>query len=157
MYKPTPNTLKVKAAMEQLDLLVVQELFMTETAKMAHVVLPATSFLEKSGTFTNGERRIQRVNKVVEPLKGCKQDGQIMIDIMNRMGYPQADYDPKTLLEEIAQIVPFFAGVKWDELGDNGKQWPVLPDGSDTKILHTESFKIGKGQFKKLPGPKVRN
>ena len=144
-----PNTLKVKAALEQLDLLVVQELFMTETAKMAHVVLPATSFLEKSGTFTNGERRIQRVNKVVEPLKGCKQDGQIMIDIMNRMGYPQADYDPKTLLEEIAQIVPFFAGVKWDELGDNGKQWPVLPDGSDTKILHTESFKIGKGQFKK--------
>lgn len=144
-----PNTNKVKAAMEQLELLVVQELFMTETAKMAHVVLPAASFLEKSGTFTNGERRIQRVNQVVEPVAGTKQDGQIIVDIMNRMGYQQADYDPKTLLEEIAQIVPFFAGVKWDELGENGKQWPVLPDGSDTKILHTESFKIGKGQFKK--------
>lgn len=144
-----PNTYKVKAAMEQLDLLVVQELFMTETAKMAHVVLPATSFLEKSGTFTNGERRIQRVNKVVEPIAGTKQDGQIIVDIMNRMGYAQADYDPKTLLEEIAQIVPFFAGVKWDELGENGKQWPVMPDGRGTEILHTESFKIGKGQFKK--------
>jgi formate dehydrogenase major subunit len=144
-----PNTNKVKAAMNNLELLVVQELFMTETAKMAHVVLPAASFLEKSGTFTNGERRIQRVNRVVEPLPGTKADGQIMVEIMNRMGANQAAYDPKTMLEEISQIVPFFAGVKWDELGDNGKQWPVLPDGSDTEILHTESFKIGKGQFKK--------
>src|SRR5205085_2945768 len=61
--------------------------------------------------------------------------------------YEQADYDPETLLEEIAQIVPFFAGVKWNELGDNGKQWPVLPDGSDTEILHTETFKRGLGKF----------
>ncbi len=144
-----PNTSKVRAALEQLDLLVVQELFMTETAQMAHVVLPAASFLEKSGTFTNGERRIQRVNRVVKPIQGTKTDGEILVDIMNRMGYPQAPYDPKNLLEEISQIVPFFAGVKWDELGVNGKQWPVLPDGSDTEILHTESFKLGKGQFKK--------
>jgi formate dehydrogenase major subunit len=144
-----PNTNKVKAAMNNLELLVVQELFMTETAKMAHVVLPAASFLEKSGTFTNGERRIQRVNRVVEPMAGTKADGQIMVEIMNRMGANQADYDPKTMLEEISQIVPFFAGVKWDELGENGKQWPVMPDGTDTEILHTETFKIGKGQFKK--------
>lgn len=144
-----PNTNKVKAAMEQLDLLVVQELFMTETAKMADVVLPAASFLEKSGTFTNGERRIQRVQRVVEPLAGTKPDGQIIIDIMNRMGANEPDYNPEYLLKEIAQIVPFFAGVTWDNLGSNGKQWPVLPDGSDTEILHTESFKIGKGQFKK--------
>jgi formate dehydrogenase major subunit len=142
-----PNTNHVRAALEQLDLLVVQEIFMTETAKMAHVVLPASSFLEKSGTFTNGERRIQRVNAVVKPIEGTKPDGQIVADIMNRMGYKQTDYDPKTLLEEISQIVPFFAGVKWDELGDNGKQWPVLPDGSDTEILHTETFKRGKGKF----------
>ncbi|MBX7204377.1 MAG: formate dehydrogenase subunit alpha [Bacteroidia bacterium] len=142
-----PNTNHVIAALSKLDLLVVQELFMTETAKMAHVVLPASSFLEKSGTFTNGERRIQRVNAVVAPIEGTKPDGQIVADIMNRMGYKQADYDPKTLLEEISQIVPFFAGVKWDELGDNGKQWPVLPDGSDTEILHTETFKRGKGKF----------
>jgi formate dehydrogenase major subunit len=120
---------------------------MTETAKMAHVILPASSFLEKSGTFTNGERRIQKVQAVVEPIEGTKPDGQIIVEIMNRMGYKQAPYDPKTLLEEISQIVPFFAGVKWDELGDNGKQWPVLPDGTDTQILHTETFKRGKGKF----------
>jgi formate dehydrogenase major subunit len=144
-----PNTNKVKEAMGNLELLVVQELFITETAKMAHVILPAASFLEKSGTFTNGERRIQRVNRVVQPLSGTKTDGQMIVDIMNRMGYEQVDYDPKVILEEISQIVPFFAGVKWDELGENGKQWPVLEDGSDTEILHTETFKIGKGQFKK--------
>jgi formate dehydrogenase major subunit len=144
-----PNTNYVKEAMNSLELLVVQEIFMTETAKMAHVILPAATFLEKSGTFTNGERRIQRVNKVVEPLAGTKTDGQMLVDIMNKMGYQQANYDPKTMLEEIAQIVPFFAGVKWDELGENGKQWPVKPDGSDTEILHIDTFKIGKGQFKK--------
>lgn len=144
-----PNTNHVKQAMNSLDLLVVQEIFMTETAKMAHVVLPAASFLEKSGTFTNGERRIQKVQQVVDPIEGTKPDGQIIVDIMNKMGYAQADYDPKSLLEEISQIVPFFAGVKWDELGDNGKQWPVLADGSDTEILHTETFKRGKGKFEK--------
>jgi len=144
-----PNTNKVKEALNKLDLLVVQELFMTETAKMAHVILPAASFLEKSGTFTNGERRIQRVQKVVEPIAGTKTDGQIMVEIMNKMGGHEKDYDPKHLLEEISQIVPFFAGVKWDELGENGKQWPVLTDGSDTEILHIDSFKMGKGQFKK--------
>jgi formate dehydrogenase major subunit len=142
-----PNTLHVKNALGHLDLLVVQELFMTETAKMANVILPAASFLEKSGTFTNGERRIQRVLKVVEPIEGTKPDGQIMVDIMNRMGFAQPDYDPAIVLEEISRIVPFFAGVKWDELGDQGKQWPVKPNGEDTEILHTESFKIGKGQF----------
>ncbi|MCB0280122.1 MAG: formate dehydrogenase subunit alpha, partial [Calditrichaeota bacterium] len=114
-----PNTKHVMAAMDSLELLVVQEIFMTETAKHAHVILPASSFLEKSGTFTNGERRIQRVNAVVEPLEGTKPDGQIIVDIMNRMGYAQADYHPRTALEEISQIVPFFKGVKWDELGEN--------------------------------------
>jgi formate dehydrogenase major subunit len=142
-----PNTQHVLKALRKLDLLVVQEIFMTETAKIAHVVLPASSFLEKCGTFTNGERRIQRVLKVVDPVEGTKPDGQIIVDIMNRMGYPQPDYDPATLLEEIAQIVPFFAGVRWDELGDNGKQWPVLPDGQDTEILHVGTFKRGKGKF----------
>lgn len=144
-----PNTNHVKNALNHLDLLVVQEIFMTETSKMAHVVLPAASFLEKSGTFTNGERRIQRVQQVVKPIEGTKPDGEIIVDIMNKMGYPQTAYHPKTIMEEIAKIVPFFAGVKWDELGDNGKQWPVLPDGTDTEILHTESFKFGKGRFQK--------
>ncbi len=147
LVQTDPNTNKVMAALKNLDLLVVQELFMTETAKIATVVLPGASFLEKSGTFTNGERRIQRVNKVVDPIEGTKSDGQIIVDIMNRMGYSTPDYDPDTVLAEIAQIVPFFKGVKWNELGDNGKQWPVKEDGTDTKILHTDTFKRGKGKF----------
>ncbi len=147
MAQTDPNTHHVVKALDKLELFVVQELFMTETAKLATVILPGASFLEKSGTFTNGERRIQRVNKVVEPIEGTKCDGQIIVDIMNRMGYEQADYDPETMLEEISKVVPFFAGVKWEKLGDNGKQWPVRKDGSDTEILHTETFTRGKGKF----------
>lgn len=142
-----PNTIHVNKALGSLELLVVQEIFMTETCLMADVVLPAATFLEKSGTFTNGERRVQRVNAVVEPLAGTKPDGQIMVDIMNYMGYPQPAYDPGWVLAEVSRIVPFFAGIKWEELGDNGKQWPVAADGTDTEILHTETFKRGKGKF----------
>ena len=142
-----PNTNKVIAAMENLELLVVQELFMTETAMRATVILPGASFLEKDGTFTNGERRIQRVNKVVEPLPGCKVDGQIIVDVMNRMGYSQDDYSGAGVLEEVAGIVPFFKGATWDGLGDNGLQWPVLEDGTDTQMLHIQEFKRGKGKF----------
>lgn len=142
-----PNTSKVKKALANLDLLIVQELFMTETALLADVVLPGASFLEKSGTFTNGERRVQRVNKVVEPIEGSKADGQIIVEVMQRMGYDQADYEPDTMLEEISQIVPFFKGIKWHELGKNGKQWPVPEDGSSTEIIHIEEFKRGKGKF----------
>ncbi|MDX1683940.1 MAG: formate dehydrogenase subunit alpha [Saprospiraceae bacterium] len=142
-----PNTQKVIKALESTDLVIVQELFMTETAKHADVILPGASFLEKEGTFTNGERRVQAVRKVVEPLPGCKPDGQIIVDMMNRMGYEQPDYTPDGMLEEISQIVPFFAGIKWEELGKNGKQWPVADDGTDTQILHQEDFKRGKGYF----------
>ena len=142
-----PNTQKVMNALDSLDLLIVQELFMTETAKHATVILPGTSFLEKEGTFTNGERRIQRVQRVVQPLEGTKTDGQIIVDLMNLMGYPQPDYTAKGMLEEISQIVPFFAGVKWDELGNSGKQWPVAPDGTDTKLLHVKEFNRGRGKF----------
>ncbi len=142
-----PNTQKVMKALDNLDLLIVQEIFMTETSQHATVILPGASFFEKSGTFTNGERRIQRVQKVVEPLSGTKSDGQIMVDVMNRMGYPQQEYTPDGMLEEISQIVPFFAGVVWEELGDNGKQWPVAKGGEDTQILHQTEFKRGKGKF----------
>jgi formate dehydrogenase major subunit len=146
-----PNTKKVIEALESTDFVVVQELFMTETAKYADVVLPGASFLEKSGTFTNGERRVQRVNKVVEPIGQSKADGQIIVDVMNRMGYEQPDYTPDGMLEEISQIVPFFAGIKWENLGENGKQWPVKPNGEDTQILHQESFKRGMGVFEFNP------
>jgi formate dehydrogenase major subunit len=142
-----PNTKKVISALEATDLVIVQELFMTETAKYADVILPGASFLEKSGTFTNGERRVQAVRQVVEPIPGAKPDGQIIVDIMNRMGYPQPDYTPDGMLEEIAQIVPFFAGIRWERLGKNGLQWPVAKDGTDTKILHQSEFKRGKGVF----------
>lgn len=147
MAQTDPNTHYVVSAIKKLDLFIVQELFMTETANLATVVLPGASFLEKSGTFTNGERRIQKVNKVVEPLPGTKADGQIIAELMTYMGYPQPHFDPDNLLQEISQIVPFFAGVKWDELGSNGKQWPVTIDGKGTDILHTDTFKRGKGVF----------
>ncbi|MCB0570626.1 MAG: formate dehydrogenase subunit alpha [Phaeodactylibacter sp.] len=142
-----PNTQKVREALQKLDLFILQELFFSETASYADVVLPASSFFEKSGTFTNGERRIQRVNRVVAPLPGTKPDGEIITDIMNRMGYPQLTYNPATLLEEISQVVPFFRGVHWERLGRNGLQWPVAEDGTDTQILHTETFKLGKGRL----------
>ncbi|MCJ8329071.1 MAG: formate dehydrogenase subunit alpha [Lentisphaeria bacterium] len=142
-----PNTQHVIKAMKSTDMLIVQELFMTETAMRADVVLPGASFLEKSGTFTNGERRVQRVNEVVAPIEGSKVDGQIVIDMMNRMGYQHDDYDAEAILEEISQIVPFFKGITWENLGVNGKQWPVKEGGEDTQILHTEEFKLGKGRF----------
>ncbi|MCB0760579.1 MAG: formate dehydrogenase subunit alpha [Flavobacteriales bacterium] len=142
-----PNTQKVIRALSNLELLVVQELFMTPTAELATVILPGASFLEKEGTFTNGERRVQRVNRVVNPIEGTKPDGQIIVDIMRRMGYDQPDYTAEGVLEEISQIVPFFAGIRWNDLGDNGKQWPVAPDGTDTQILHQTEFKRGKGKF----------
>jgi formate dehydrogenase major subunit len=142
-----PNTKKVIKALEATDLVIVQELFMTETAKYADVILPGASFLEKSGTFTNGERRVQAVRQVVKAQEGAKADGQIIVDIMNKMGYAQPDYTPEGMLEEISQIVPFFAGITWDRLGANGLQWPVAKDGTDTQILHTSDFKRGKGYF----------
>src|SRR5690606_34159024 len=142
-----PNSQHVRKAMEQLELLVIQEIFMTETCKYADVILPACSFLEKNGTFTNGERRVQKVQAVVSPLPGTKPDGQIVVEIMNRMGGHEPDYDAANVLEEASRIVPFFAGITWEGLGENGLQWPVLPDGSDTEVLHVDTFKRGKGKF----------
>lgn len=151
MAQTDPNSHHVRKAIEELEIFVVQEIFMTKTAELADVVLPGASFLEKNGTFTNGERRVQRVNQVVEPLEGTKPDGQIVVDMMRRMGYEQPNYDPAFVLEEISGIVPFFAGIKWEELGDNGKQWPVTPDGKDSPILHTKTFKRGLGLFQFNP------
>ncbi len=142
-----PNHHYVVDSLKKLDLLVVQEIFLSETAKLADVVLPGASFLEKNGTFTNGERRIQRVNAAVDIHQGCKSDGQIIVDAMNQLGYAQADYDAAKLLEEIAQLIPFFSGVRWERLGDNGLQWPVAENGEDCEILHIKSFKRDKGKF----------
>ncbi len=143
-----PNSSHVIEAMESLEFLVVQEIFMSETAKLATVVLPGTTFLEKDGTFTNTERRVQRVNAAVPPLPGTKPDGVIVAEMMQRLGFDQPDYDADQVLKEIADIVPFFKGITRERLGKLGLQWPVKEDGTDTKILHTETFKIGKGRLK---------
>jgi len=142
-----PNQKHVVASLSNLELLVVQEIFLSETAKMADVVLPGSSFLEKNGTFTNGERRVQKVNAAVPPKKGCKTDGQIIVEMMNALGHEQATYAADTMLQEIADVVPFFAGITWDNLGENGLQWPVAKDGTDTQILHQEGFTRGLGKF----------
>ncbi len=146
-----PNTHHIRKAMEQLDILIVQELFMSATAEMADVVLPAASYFEKNGTFTNGERRVQRVNKVVEPIGNSKSDGQMIIDMMYKFGYEQPTgkiYDAAKLLEEISDVIPFMKGITWERLGENGLQWPVLENGTDTKIIHKNGeFKRGKGKF----------
>ena len=146
-----PDSEHVRHAMDSLDFLVVQEIFMTETAKYASVILPASSFLEKSGTFTNAERRVQRVNATVKPLAGTRPDGQIMCEVLQRFGYPQEDYTPDGVLAEIAQIVPFFKGATWENLGTNGKQWPIKEDGTDTQIMHVERFSRGLGKFHFFP------
>jgi len=146
-----PNTNHSIKAFEQLELIVVQELFMTATSEMADVVLPASSYFEKNGTFTNGERRVQRVNKVVEPIGNTKPDGQIIIDIMNKLGYQQPTgltYDATKIIEEIADVIPFMKGLSWERLGKNGLQWPIKEDGTDTKMLHIDGkFKKGTGTF----------
>jgi formate dehydrogenase major subunit len=146
-----PNTNHIRKAMEELDILIVQELFMSATAEIADVVLPVSSYFEKNGTFTNGERRVQRVNQVTEAIGNTKSDGQIIIDMMHRLGYEQPTgklYDAAKILEEIADVIPFMKGITWEGLGENGLQWPVLEDGTDTKIIHKNgSFKRGKGKF----------
>jgi formate dehydrogenase major subunit len=143
-----PNSNHVIEAMKALDLLVVQEIFMSETAKYADVVLPGTTFLEKDGTFTNTERRVQRVNKAANPLPGTKPDGVIVTEMMQKLGYDQKIYDADEVLAEIADIVPFFKGITRERLGELGLQWPVKEDGTDTKILHEKEFKLGKGRLK---------
>ncbi|MFZ2284500.1 MAG: molybdopterin-dependent oxidoreductase, partial [Lutibacter sp.] len=146
-----PNSYHSIKAFEKLELIVVQELFMTATSEMADVVLPASSYFEKNGTFTNGERRVQRVNKVIEPIGNTKPDGQIIIDVMHRLGYEQPTgltYDAAKVIEEIADVIPFMKGLTWERLGENGLQWPIKEDGTDTKMLHVNgNFKKGIGTF----------
>ena len=146
-----PNSNHSIKAFENLELIVIQELFMTATAEMAHVILPASSYFEKDGTFTNGERRVQRVNKVIEPIGNTKPDGQIIIDMMYKLGYKQPTgrhYDAAKVIEEIADVIPFMKGLTWEGLGTNGLQWPINEDGTDTKMLHIDgAFKKGKGKF----------
>ncbi|HEY2698729.1 MAG TPA: formate dehydrogenase subunit alpha [Pseudonocardiaceae bacterium] len=149
-----PNTRHVTAALAALDLLVVQDLFVNETAKYAHVLLPGTSFLEKDGTFTNAERRINRVRPVMPPRTG-KHEWQIVCEIATAMGYPMSYPEPSEIMAEIAATTPTFAGVSFDLLDKLGSvQWPcnaAAPNG--TPIMHVENFVRGKGRF--VPTPYV--
>jgi formate dehydrogenase major subunit len=143
-----PNTKHVFAALEALDLLVVQDLFINETAKMAHVFLPGTSFLEKDGTFTNAERRINRVRPVMAPKTG-KHEWQVACEIAQAMGYPMSYNHPREIMDEIAALTPTFAGVSFDRLDKLGSiQWPCndnAPEG--TPVMHVDAFVRGKGHF----------
>ena len=133
------------AALDALDFLVVGELFLTETARRAHVVLPGASAFEKDGTFTSGERRVQRVRKVTEPVPGARADWQILCDLMAATGYPQPYTDPSQIYDEIARLAPPFAGIAWDRLDDDGLQWPVpAADHPGTAILHQATFPRGR-------------
>jgi formate dehydrogenase alpha subunit len=136
-----PDSRRARQALEALEFLVVQELFMSETAKLAHVVLPGASFLEKGGTYTNGERRIQRVRKAIEPPGEARADWEILCTLMAATGYPQPFRHPSEIMDEIARVTPAFAGVSYARLQGDGLQWPVpSPDHPGTAILHTESF-----------------
>ena len=143
-----PNITHVHAALAALDLLVVQDLFVNETAKFAHVLLPGTSFLEKDGTFTNAERRINRVRPVMAARTG-KQEWEIVAEIAQAMGYPMHYDDAAQIMDEIALTTPTFAGVSHAKLDEVGSvQWPcndAAPDG--TPIMHVDGFVRGKGRF----------
>jgi formate dehydrogenase major subunit len=148
-----PDVEHVMAALESLEFLVVQEIFENETSKYAHVVLPAASFLEKTGTFTNAERRIQLVRAAAPPPGAAKTDLEICRLISERLGH-ELPYDgPEDVMAELADLTPDFAGVTYERLEERGLQWPVAPDGTDTPMLFTESFDLpgGRARFAPLP------
>jgi len=143
-----PNTQHVTAALSAMECIVVQDIFLNETAKFAHVFLPGSSFLEKDGTFTNAERRISRVRKVMDPLGG-KADWEGTVALANALGYPMNYTHPSEIMDEIASLTPTFTNVSYAELDRHGSlQWPcnaAAPDGTPT--MHIEEFVRGKGRF----------
>jgi formate dehydrogenase major subunit len=147
-----PNIGHVHAALRAMELVVVQDLFLNETAKFAHVFLPGTSFLEKDGTFTNAERRINRVRPVMATKTG-KHEWQIPCEIAEAMGYSMSYAHPREIMDEIAAVTPTFAGVSFDKLDKLGSvQWPcndAAPDGTPT--MHVDGFVRGKGRFVSTP------
>jgi len=144
-----PNLKKVHDALGRVDFLVVQDLFMSETARFAHLVLPGASFLEKDGTFTNLERRIQRIRKAVEPPEGILPDWRVVCEVSNRMGYPMSYLHPSDIMDEIAQLTPMFAGVSYDRLDrSEGLQWPVPAAAhAGTSLMHQDTFPNGRARF----------
>jgi predicted molibdopterin-dependent oxidoreductase YjgC len=136
-------------ALAKLDFLVVQGLFLSETAQVADVVLAAASVAEKEGTFTNTERRCLRIHKAVEPIADTLADWQIVAKLSSAMGYEMGYADPEEIFNEMAALTPkSYGGMSYDRLGIDGLQWPCPgPDHPGTPYLHKDGFARGKGQF----------
>jgi formate dehydrogenase major subunit/formate dehydrogenase alpha subunit len=148
-----PNQSHVIAALERLDLLVVQELFLTDTARRAHVVLPAAGVLENDGTFTNAERRVQRVRPALAPPGEARPDWQIIQAAARALGLPWRYEDPGEVLDEIARAAPaLFGGIAMDRLDGDGLHWPCPSrDHPGTPRLHVERFLRGRAQLSLVP------
>lgn len=149
-----PDLNHVRHCLERVDFLVVQDIFLTETAALAHVVLPGAAFAEKDGTFSNTERRIQRVRKAVEPIGDARPDWQILCDLGRRMGGDGFDFaSPGEIMAEIARVTPSYGGVSFERLErDRWLQWPVPnPEHPGTAFLHKDRFSRGLGKFHAVP------
>jgi formate dehydrogenase major subunit len=148
-----PNTAHVERALESLELLVCQDIFETETTSFADVVLPASSFLEKTGTFTNAERRIQLVGAAIDPPGDARTDFEILTSLSRALGHDMGLAGPEDAMAEIAALTPEFAGVTYERLGRRGLQWPVEADGTDAPMLYGERFHHADGlaRFAALP------
>ena len=148
-----PDTRHVAAALEAMDCVVVQDLFENETAKYAHVLLPGSSFLEKDGTFTNAERRISRVRRVMPPLAGLA-DWEVTVKLAKALGYPMSYAHPEDIMREIAALTPSFAGVSYEKIDRLGSvQWPCHAGTAEagTSVMHEHGFVRGKGRFFNTP------
>ena len=144
-----PDINHVEEALKKVDFLVVQDIFLTETAIFADVVLPVATFAEKDGTFTNTERRIQRIRKAIEPIGECKADWQILMELINRTGIDTVYSEPAEIMDEIASLSPIYGGISYRRLEDNGLQWPCpTKDHPGTRFLHKGTFSRGKALFK---------
>jgi len=143
-----PDTQHVQHALRAMECIIVQDLFVNETAKYAHILLPGSSFLEKDGTFTNAERRVSRVRKVMPPMPGMA-DWEVTVALSNALGYPMHYSHPSQIMDEIAALTPTFAGVTYDKIDRLGSiQWPCndkAPEG--TPVMHVDEFVRGKGRF----------
>jgi len=148
-----PDTAHVAAALESLEFLVCQEIFENETTRFADVVLPASAFLEKEGTFTNAERRFQVVEAAVPPPGEARTDFEIIGEISRRLGHEMGWESPWEALDEIARLTPQYGGVSRERLGRRGLQWPVRADGTDSPTLYDAYFDRpgGRGHFAALP------
>ena len=143
-----PDTNHVREQLRKLDFLVVAELFMSETAEIADVVLPAASFAEKDGTFTATDRRVQRLHKAVEPVGDSRPDWWILGQLSTRLGYPMGYAGPSEIMDEIAAVSPIYRGVSYERLEGDGLRWPVPSrEHPGTLILHVERFSRGLGRF----------